>query len=134
MSIETVKEVNNPAYKTGMGKNGKPWTLAQITTDQNNMASVFMPIAPGDQVEMTWNDQYGNYSARKVNKQDQANIDAMRKLYELNLAIFKAVTGEEYGNKVTVTPTAPVKPTKDVVVEPTPEEEAGEIDLDQIPF
>ena len=106
--IETVQQINDPAFKTGMGKNGKQWTLAQVTTDKNNLTSVFMPINVGDKVEMTWNEQYGNWSAKKVNAQQIAQDDKLRKLWELNLAIFKAVTGNEYGKQVETIPQSQV--------------------------
>lgn len=125
-NIEKVAAINNPAYKTGMGKNGKEWTLAQVTTDKNNVTTVFMPIGIGDSVELTWNDQYGNYSATKVNKQDQATIEGIKELYKLGLAIYKAVTGEEYGKE------APVK-GPDVIVEPTPEQESSGLSDADIP-
>jgi len=138
--IETVAAINDPAFKTGMGKNGKNWTLAQITTDKNNVASVFMPIEIGNKVEMTWNDTYGNWSAKKVNVNEAANIEAMKKLFLLNLAIYKAVTGEDYGKAVTVQPVAPVAP----VAAPKQEspyteadmiaEQVDNFDMSQIPF
>lgn len=112
MALESIKEINNPAFKTGVGKNGKPWTMMQITTDRNNMASVFAPANIGDKVEMTWNDQYGNWSAKKVNAQEVAQLEALRKLYELNLAIYEVVAGHPYGQQVKVEPVAPnVAPT-----------------------
>lgn len=144
MSLETIQTINNPAFKTGVGKNGKPWTMMQITTDKNNMASVFAPANIGDKVEMTWNDQYGNWSAKKVNAQEAAQLEALRKMYELNLAIYKAVTGETYGKKTEVVapkPTSenpapgfesqkgnPYYPDGDGYSEPTEEE------LNSIPF
>jgi hypothetical protein len=137
--IETVAAINDPAFKTGMGKNGKNWTLAQITTDKNNVASVFMPIEIGNKVEMTW-----NWSAKKVNVNEAANIEAMKKLFLLNLAIYKAVTGEDYGKAVTVQPvTAPVAPVAPVAApkQESPYTEADMIaeqvdnfDMSQIPF
>jgi hypothetical protein len=136
MALETIKEINNPAFKTGMGKNGKPWTMMQITTDRNNMASVFAPANVGDKVEMTWNEQYGNWSAKKVNAQEQAQLEAMRKLYELNLAIYEVVAGHPYGKAVkvepTVAPTAAQLPIEHI--ESTNYGDDEEISLSDIPF
>lgn len=139
--IEKIAEINNPAFKTGMGKNGKPWTLVQITTDQNNLATVFGPVNVGDQVEMEWNASYGNWSAKRVNQREVANVEAMRKLYALNLAIYKAVTGSDYqANEAPATPTpepvptpTPVAPKPDVVHE-VPDEVDEQTLLDNIPF
>lgn len=135
--IETVAAINDPSFKTGVGKNGKQWTLAQITTDKNNVASVFMPVEVGAKVEMTWNDTYGNWSAKKVNANEAANMEAMKKLYALNLAIYKAVTGEDYGKAVTVEPVKPV--AKPVQENPYTEadmiaEQVDNFDMSQIPF
>ncbi len=137
MATEKVTVINNPAYKTGIGKNGREWTLAQVTTEKNNLTTVFMPVKIGDMLELTWQDDYGTWSAKKVTAQDVANLEAMRKLYELNLAIYKAVTGEEYGQQVTTAPVAPTPAPTPVVQGPdtvhaVPEEE--EVSLDQIPF
>ena len=140
MALETIQTINNPSFKTGIGKNGKPWTMMQITTDRNNMASVFAPAAIGDKVEMTWNDQYGNWSAKKINASEIAQMEALRKLYELNLAIYKQVAGEEYGKQVQVVPEAPVQPpvpAQQPIVDsyPVTEAEMDEpIDLNSIPF
>lgn len=135
--IEKIAEINNPAYKTGMGKNGKPWTLVQITTDQNNVATVFGPVNVGDQVEMEWNASYGNWSAKKVNQRDVANVEAMRKLYALNMAIYKAVTGQDYKAQETAPPAPepkpPVAPKQDVVHD-VPEDTDEQSLLDSIPF
>lgn len=139
--IETVAAINDPAFKTGMGKNGKNWTLAQITTDKNNVASVFMPVEIGNKVEMTWNDTYGNWSAKKVNVNEAANIEAMKKLFMLNLAIYKAVTGEDYGKAVTVQPAAPAPAPAPAPKQENPYTEAemvaqavDDFDMSQIPF
>jgi hypothetical protein len=118
-----------------MGKNGKNWTLAQITTDKNNVASVFMPIEIGNKVEMTWNDTYGNWSAKKVNVNEAANIEAMKKLFLLNLAIYKAVTGEDYGKAVTVQPVAPAPKQESPYTEADMiAEQVDNFDMSSIPF
>lgn len=142
MALETIQQINNPAFKTGVGKNGKPWTMMQITTDKNNMASVFAPANIGDKVEMTWNDQYGNWSAKKVNAQEVAQLEALRKLYELNLAIYKAITGETYGQQVeTVKPAPNVAPTASQLppehiesTAPVTAEDVDNFDMSTIPF
>lgn len=126
MALETVKVINNPAIKTGISaKTGKEWTMAQITTDRNNLATTFMPIAVGDKVEMTWNDKYGNWSAKKVNEQQAGQMDALRKIYEINAAIYKAITGNDYGVPVIQTAPAPKPaPVASVkAVEPPPSDE-----------
>lgn len=141
MNIETVAEVNDPAFKTGMGKNGKQWTLAQITTDMNHVASVFMPIKVGDKVQMEWNDTYGNWSAKKVDQRGQETMEALRKLYELNTAIYKAVTGGDYNKAAPAPKPALAAPKKPVEENPYTAEtgmpepyDQNEIQLSDIPF
>ena len=139
MALETIQQINDPTFKTGIGKNGKPWTMMQITTDKNNMASVFAPANVGDKVEMTWNDQYGNWSAKKVNAQEVAQLEALRKLYELNLAIYKAITNENYGQQVKVEPLpSNVAPTASQLppehIEAVTPEEVDNFDMSTIPF
>lgn len=148
MALEKVRVINDPAYKTGVGKNGKPWTMAQVTTEKNNLTTVFMPVAVGDQLELTWNDQYGNWSAKKVNAQEVAQLEALRKLYELNLAIYKAITGEVYGQQVeTVKPAPNVAPTRaetrevtasqlppEHIEAPVTAEDVDNFDMSTIPF
>lgn len=139
MALEKIREINNPAFKSGVGKNGKPWTMAQVTTEKNNLTTVFMPVVVGDQLELTWNDQYGNWSAKKVNAQEVAQLEALRKLYELNLAIYKAITGSTYGNEVQTVPVAPnVAPTASQLppehIEAVTAEDVDNFDMSQIPF
>ncbi len=146
MAIEAIAAINDPAFKTGIGKNNKPWTMMQVTTDKNNVTTVFAPAAIGDKLELTWNDQYGNFSAKKVSTQEVAQLEGLRKIYELQLAIFKAITGEDYGKQVRTVPDAPAQPIAappqpvaptmpvDQVHEPTPEEMSGQINLSDIPF
>lgn len=134
--IESIVAINDPAFKTGIGKNGKPWTLMQVTTDKNNMTSVFAPAAIGDKLELTWDATYSSWKAQKYNAQKAEQLDALRKLYELNLAIYKAVTGEEYGSNGSALPVAPEAKPQPVAKQPdvvhdVPEEE---IDISQIPF
>lgn len=98
MAIETIQAINNPTFKTGTGKNGKEWTMMQITTDQNNVASVFAPAAVGDKVETTWNDQYGSWSAKKVtgNSMQGQKLD---QIYALLQEIHSAVVGKTNNTK-----------------------------------
>lgn len=108
MAIEQIQTINNPAFKTGVSqKTGKQWTLMQVTTDKNNLTTVFAPAQVGDKLQLTWDATYSSWKAEKVNEKEVAQLEALRKLYELNLAIFKAVSGEDYGKHVKVVPEAP---------------------------
>ena len=142
MALEKVTAINNPAFKTGIGKNGREWTLAQVTTEKNNLTTVFMPVNIGDMLELSWQEQYGSWSAKKVNAQEVAQLEALRKLYELNLAIYKAITGEIYGQQVeTVKPVSNVAPTASQLppehiesTAPVTAEDVDNFDMSQIPF
>lgn len=64
---ETVAEITDPKFRSGTGSKGE-WTLAKIVTDKGNSATAFQPIAVGDEVELIYNAQYKNYSAKKTAK------------------------------------------------------------------
>lgn len=126
--IETVTQVNDPNFKVITSKkNGKQYTLAQITTDQNHVAEIFAPINVGDKVQIEWDASYGVWKANKVNAKAQEQMDAIRKVYELNLAIYKAITKQDYQPKV-----APVAPVSEPDVPVIDVDEP--IDLNSIPF
>lgn len=61
-----VAHILNANLKSGTSKTGKPWTLMQIQTDDGKTATIFAPIKEGDEVTLTYNDQYKNYNAEKV--------------------------------------------------------------------
>lgn len=52
-----VTKIVESAFRTGE-KNGKAWTLAKVELDDGTTATGFMPVAEGDEVEVTQND-YG---------------------------------------------------------------------------
>lgn len=135
MAIEQIQAINNPVFKTGVSaKTGKTWTLMQVTTDKNNLTTVFAPANVGDKLSLTWDATYSSWKAEKVNEKEVAQLEALRKLYELNLAIFKAVTGEEYGKHTQVVkeaPTAAELPPEHI--ESTNFDE-DDIDISTIPF
>jgi hypothetical protein len=126
MALEKIAEINNPTLKTGVSaKNGKQWTLMQVTTDKGNLTTVFAPAAIGDTLELTWDAQYGSWKAQKVTAQQSGQMDALRKIYEINAAIYKAITGNDYGVPVIQTAPAPKPAPKPPVkaVEPPPSDE-----------
>lgn len=153
--IEKIATINNPAFKTGVGKNGKAWTMMQVTTDKNNLTTVFAPASVGDTLELTWNEKYGNWSAQKLSdgkvKAKNEQMQALRQIYKLQLELYKVVTGADYipsDNKPA--PKRPVR-TQDGIVQasndpqyendlepdylPTDDEDFEKpIKLDDIPF
>lgn len=61
--MEKIAEIIDPTFRTGIGKKGTPWTLMKIKTDSGKEASMFAPAAIGDPVNISFNEQYKNYSA-----------------------------------------------------------------------
>lgn len=152
MAKEKVIQILNPAFKTGVSqKTGKQWTIAQVNTDLNHVTTVFAPVNIGDEIETTWSDQYGEWKAQKVDKKQNAVLDALRAVYELQKATYEAVTGEKYKSSAepaqpVAQPAPPPAPAPQPVVVPEvsenpytehdpPEENYDNpIDLSDIPF
>lgn len=138
--IETIAIVNNEAFKTITSKKtGKTYTLAQATTDQNHVIEIFPPIKQGDKVEVEWDASYSTWKAKKVNEQANAQMDALRKVYEVTAATYKAVTGEEYGVPVIQTKPAPKAPTAaelppEHIEATTITDDDMNVDINSIPF
>ena len=59
--MSKVTKILDSQFKTGTGKNGKPYTLILIEAEGKE-ASGFGPVAVGDEVDLTFNTQYNNYS------------------------------------------------------------------------
>lgn len=137
MQKEKVIEINNPSLKTGMGKNGKEWTLMQVTTDGNHVATVFAPVKIGDVLEMEYNDQYGNWSGKKVTAQTEQNnkiLEAVRLVYKQNTEILAILTNKQ-PKAATVAPTQSTAPKPAPRAEPTlPDNYDEPINIDDIPF
>lgn len=142
MAQAKVKNILDPEAQSGMGKNGKPWSMAQVELDNGKSIKIFNPIEVGDLVESYKNGEYWNWRKVKPGQGEAqpapANTDALRELYKLNLAIYKAITGEDYVvvQKETTSTQKPV--TEPVQTSETPPVEAytdiDEVDLSNIPF
>lgn len=61
-----ISQILNANKKSGTSKTGKTWTLMEIQTDDGKTATIFAPAKIGDEVKLTYNDQYNNYNAEKV--------------------------------------------------------------------
>lgn len=143
MATAKVKNIIDPEAQGGMGKNGKPWSMAQVELDNGKSIKIFNPIEVGDLVESYKNGEYWNW--RKVKEQAAnnapANNDAMRELYKLNLAIYEAITGNKYTGVQQGTTS-----TEKAITEPTKQPESNDLppidayteitdeELSQIPF
>ena len=72
--MEKIATIVDPSFRTGVGKGGQPWTLVKITTDTGKQASCFAPANIGDPVELTYNEEYKNYSAKVINEKKMEQI------------------------------------------------------------
>lgn len=101
--IAKVVNIIDPEFKSGTSVKGKPWSIAKVELDNGKTTNIFAPIKVGDVVE-SFKDEKSGYWNWKLAKQgaydkpqaQPANTDALRELYKLNLAIYKAVTGSDY--------------------------------------
>lgn len=76
-----ISQVLDANFKSGVSqKTNKPWTLMQIQTDDGKTATIFAPAKVGDEVKLTYNDQYKNYNAEKVTAASQYKAAADDKL------------------------------------------------------
>ena len=114
--ISKVVEIIEPVFKSGSSDKG-PWSLAKVVAEDGNQVTVFNPVVVGDQIEMTWNDKYKNWSGKVVKEKQRAQAESnvlLNKIYEQNsemLRILKELRGD------TIEPTTP---KADKVVEEVP--------------
>ena len=88
---EKVSEVIEANYKNGIGKTGKAWSMASIVTDTGKAVTVFNPVNVGDEVTLTYNEQYKNYSGQvkqnshRVHPSEASNdlMQGLKKVYLL---------------------------------------------------
>ena len=117
MEIDYVQGIDATPFKTGTSaKTGKEWALYSVTTKSGKKGSTFDgDLVTGDEVVVERNGEYINISKpSKQSKQAVEQESKLKKLWELNLAIYEAVTGEKYsGVKKETTPT--VEPVVDPV-------------------
>jgi len=143
-----VTRIIDAAFKTGVSaKTNKPWTMIKIEAE-GKPATGFGPVSVGDEVDLTYNEQYKNYSFKVIGPQDipasapsatqpPVPVDSQKILqliYEDIQQILKLVDksrpsslSETWKQTTGQTPT----PVQDVVVEDIGD---GPIDLSDIPF
>jgi len=129
--VETITEIVDPSFRSGIGKTGKPWTMMKIKTDSGKEASVFAPAQVGDPVQMEFNEQYKNYNAKVVNASKmQAIMEEEKKEEKIDTILDKLdkvleLLGEKSGYEK-------AKETANSLKPDTFNEE--EVDLEDIPF
>lgn len=135
-----VAKIVDPEFRTGTGKKGK-WTLVKIETDSGVVATGFTPITVGDEVELIKNEQYNNYSFKKLEGSSIPTIDQNEDLKQTTSAIsgqFKLIYSELRKQTALLEKLAgdPSEKATEQIVEPTEAQLSGEeeINLDDIPF
>ena len=119
--ISKVVEIIEPVFKSGSSDKG-PWSLAKVVAEDGNQVTVFNPVVVGDQIEMTWNDKYKNWSGKVVKEKQRAQAESnvlLNKIYEQNseiLRLLKENRRDSFDNRVD--PTS----LRDEVVEDIPED------------
>lgn len=101
--MSKITKILDPNFKSGVSdKTKKPWVLCKIEVDDKIEATIFAPVAEGDEVELKFNDQYKNYSATKVTARSQEQAEVRAMLIEINQKLDKLLgnvrnTAEEFG-------------------------------------
>lgn len=122
-----ITEIIDPAFRTGAGAKG-PWTLMKIGVEGKE-ATIFAPAAVGDEVVLSYNDQYKNYSATKATQGAKYKAAQGDKLD----TILSSLGRIERKLGITGLEDKPVEKVKDVF--PAAEEVLDdEVDLSSIPF
>lgn len=134
--ISKVVEIIEPVFKSGTTDKG-PWSLAKVVAEDGNQATVFNPVVIGDQIEMTWNDKYKNWSGKVIKEKQRAQAESnvlLNKVYEQNAEILRLLK-ELRGDEPTVEATDEPTPTKklDTVIEEVPESISQDILNDLFP-
>lgn len=129
--MEVIAEIIDQEFRTGMGKKGA-WTLMKVKTDTGKEASCFAPAVVGDPVELEYNDQYKNYSAKVVSgkkieqviekEKQEDKLDQLIEKVDTILEILNA-TGQPSGYEKAKATAEALRP-----------ELEGEPDLSDIPF
>lgn len=99
MQTDYIQSIEQTPFKTGhSAKTGKDWALYSVVTKSGIKGSTFDgDLVTGDEVIVEKNGEYYNISKpSKQAKQAVEQESKLKKLWELNLAIYKAITGEDY--------------------------------------
>lgn len=121
MAEATVTEILDDSAKSGMGKNGKPWSMSRVGLSNGESVFIFNPIDIGQVVESVQDGEYINWKPKKADPKHDEIMAALRKIYQ-------AITGEvEEAPAPKPTPKQQVDKVYDV-------DETQEVDLKDIPF
>lgn len=122
-----VAKIVDPEFKTGKSAKG-PWTLIKIETESGVVATGFGPITVGDEVDLERNEQYNNYSFKKLKPSDIPTVDVnedLKQTSSVSEGQFRLLYGELRAIHKIVKALA-----GETVVDPTPDEISGEDEIE----
>ena len=123
MAEAIVTEILDDNAKSGIGKNGKPWSMSRVGLSNGESIFIFNPIELGQVVESHQDGAYTNWKPKKEDPKHEEIMNALRKIYT-------AITGE-----VEVKPEPePRKPVNEGIDKVYPVDETEPVDLKDIPF
>lgn len=96
MPIEKISKILNPNFRSGVGAKGE-WMLMQIMTDKDNTATIFAPASIGEEVILTYNEQYKNFSAAKAtpaNKEKAGMAEQLNRIEKMLDELVSRIPGK----------------------------------------
>ena len=135
MQTDYIQSIEQTPFKTGhSAKTGKDWALYSVVTKSGIKGSTFDgDLVTGDEVIVEKNGEYYNISKpSKQAKQAVEQESKLKKLWELNLAIYKAITGEDYTGVQKETTSAPKPVTEPTVTSEVPVEAYTDISDEEL--
>lgn len=124
---DKIAGIIDPSFKTGVSaKTQKPWSLMKIKTEQGKEATIFAPANIGDEVKVTWDEQFKVFKAERVTAQSKARDEITQKL-DLILrnqgVILRQLTGGSQGGGEVNPQVAPQAIKEEPNPAPAPNEE-----------
>ena len=135
MQTDYIQSIEQTPFKTGhSAKTGKDWALYSVVTKSGIKGSTFDgDLVTGDEVIVEKNGEYYNISKpSKQAKQAVEQESKLKKLWELNLAIYKAITGEDYTGVQKETTSAQKPVTEPTVTSEVPVEAYTDISDEEL--
>lgn len=114
-----VTDIVEKNFRSGVGKNGKPWALHKYKANNGTEFSSFDDLEIGDVVKLEQNEK-GYWNGSKPRKQDNQHdevMEALRKLYAKVDALEKTLRGD---NKKRMVDTIVDVPDGDVSLDDIP--------------
>lgn len=132
--MSKITAIIDPSFRSGVGKTGKPWTMMKVEVEGKE-ASIFAPANVGDEVKLTYSEQYKNYNAEKITAKTQERAKAEDTLQ----TILSSLGRIERHLGINGIKTEEVKQVFPGAVEQPPvtnytDDQEPEINLDAIPF